>query len=207
MAHTRSPCPGSFSKTSILTANWIRSFPSILWLLSCSYWESEPLCSWNFQLHSLPRQNNPLTLGNPHKWSGACVCGHCSHRQLQCTSHHLMARRPCNSDQSGTLETQRQAQIPSTYIVSTSRDWNSKLLLWASLSAKSSHWIFSPSLFYHKSYQNHWWHGISILSQFFFKSWSIRWLSFVIKCPLWLNGWNNMGLTIHEWLIAYVFLS
>jgi hypothetical protein len=27
----------------------------------------------------------------------------------------------------------------------------------------------------------------------------------VIKCPLWLNGWNDMGLAIHDWLITYVF--
>jgi hypothetical protein len=29
-------------------------------------------------------------------------------------------------------------------------------------------------------------------------------LGFVTKCPLWLNGWNDMGLTIHECLVAYV---
>ncbi len=33
----------------------------------------------------------------------------------------------------------------------------------------------------------------------------IRWLGFGTKCPLRLNGWNDMGLTTHEWLVAYVF--
>jgi len=25
----------------------------------------------------------------------------------------------------------------------------------------------------------------------------IKWLRFATKCPLWLNGWNDMGLTTH----------
>jgi len=29
-------------------------------------------------------------------------------------------------------------------------------------------------------------------------------LGFVTKCLLRLNGWNNMGLVTHEWLVAYV---
>jgi len=32
-------------------------------------------------------------------------------------------------------------------------------------------------------------------------------MGFAIKCPLQLNGSNNMGLATHEWLIAYVFLD
>jgi hypothetical protein len=32
-------------------------------------------------------------------------------------------------------------------------------------------------------------------------------LGFATKCPLWLNGWNDMGLTTCEWLVAYVFLD
>jgi hypothetical protein len=27
------------------------------------------------------------------------------------------------------------------------------------------------------------------------------------KCPLRLNEWNDMDLTTHEWLVAYVLLD
>jgi hypothetical protein len=59
---------------------------------------------------------------------------------------------------------------------------------------------------FYTSYQSHKWHGIPILSQTK-KSQSIRWLGFAIKCPLQLNGWNDMGLATHEWLVAYVPLD
>jgi len=29
-------------------------------------------------------------------------------------------------------------------------------------------------------------------------------IDIVIKCPLQLNGWNDMGLATHEWIVAYV---
>jgi hypothetical protein len=60
---------------------------------------------------------------------------------------------------------------------------------------------------FYMPYRGHQWHEISILNQKYLKNPNllIRWLGFTIKCPLQLNGWNDMGLTIHEWLVTYVF--
>jgi hypothetical protein len=38
------------------------------------------------------------------------------------------------------------------------------------------------------------------------KSWPFEQLGFASKCPLRLNEWNEMGLTIHQSLVAYVLL-
>jgi hypothetical protein len=32
-------------------------------------------------------------------------------------------------------------------------------------------------------------------------------MGLMTKCPLRLNGWNDMGLTTHEWLVAYVLYN